>query len=341
MLIMITTCGYNGQPENGSDDDADTSANITDIGRTMLVIYSTLAPYVASPIITTFQERYNITVAIHTATTAQTLSRLRDEAISPQADILWGASVQAVTPYLHLLEDFTSANEPYMIPGHENTTGRVTSFTANAGLLIVNTYLIGDIEIRGYKCLLNPALSGQIAFAYPTAASLPFNHLINQLFAMGSGGLNSGWDYIQQFISNTDGIIKSDFTAVHNGVIDGDFIVGLTCEETFFRHMAADAPVHAVYMDEGIMPAPMVVSIVNGTINRDGAEAFINFVTSHEVQAFLELNLRRRAVRSDVQPLGIPVGNADINWLPANTEYILTYRDMWIEQFWDMWMAQH
>src|SRR5690625_6653663 len=45
--------------------------------------------------------------------------------------------------------------------------------------------LIGDIEINGYKDLLNPELKGKIAAADPASSSSAFAQLTNMLLAMG------------------------------------------------------------------------------------------------------------------------------------------------------------
>lgn len=47
----------------------------------------------------------------------------------------------------------------------------ITGNVLDGSVLIVNTDLIGDIEINGYKDLLNPELKGRIATANPANSS--------------------------------------------------------------------------------------------------------------------------------------------------------------------------
>jgi len=328
MLVAFAGCGNNNDPDNNGYEV------IEGIQDTTLVIYTTLAPDLTAPIIAMFEERYGVFVELYHDSTAQTLARLHAEATHPQADVMWGGDIFSVTPHLELFEEFVSVNEPYMLPGHAHTSGVVTSFATNAGILIVNTSQLSGMEIRGYECLLNPALRGRIAIAYPSAASSSFNHLVNQVFAMGGGDTSAGWDYIEQFISNVSGNILPSSAAVHAGVASGDFIVGLTCEDAFLP-LDAGADVEVVHMYEGIVAMPAVVGIVNGAINREGAEAFIDFVTSYEIQVFVAASLGLRAVRSDVQ------SNVGLNWLVADVAYVLQNRDSWIERFWDLWMLHN
>ncbi|MCL2404514.1 MAG: extracellular solute-binding protein [Defluviitaleaceae bacterium] len=339
LVLMLAACNrYNNQPGPGTDSDIDVAIGI---GGTTLVVYSTFSSDFTAPIIEMFEERYNVSVELYTASTTHTLARLRAEAANPQADLMWGGSIFAVAPQLDLFGSFTSINEPFVLPSHKNTTGVLTSFTANAGILIINTDMVSDIEINGYLCLLNPALRGRIAIAYPSATPTSFCHLTSQLYAMGSDSPHTGWEYINQLVINIGGIILPDSAAVHRGVLDGDFIVGLTYEDAFLSYAETNAHIKVVYIDEGVIPAQTVAGIVNGAINREGAEAFIDFITSYEVQTFIEANLQRRAVRSDVQPHGIPVANTNINWVIADAVYIIEHRETWVEQFWDIWMTHN
>ena len=308
----------------------------------VLVIYSTFSADFAEPIIAMFEEQYGITVELMLAGTGPTLARLEAERANPQADLMWGGGLFTVVPEAHLFEDFISINEPYMMPGQQNVEGNITRFITSARLLMINTDLIGDIEIRGYACLLNPALYGQIAITDPAASASSFNHLINQLFAMGANNNpHDGWDYMEQFIINTGGIMLPGSSAVHMGVADGEFIVGLTYEEAPFPYIAAGAPVKVVYIDEGIVATSTGVAIVRGANNRAAAEKFINFVTSYEVQVFVESNLFRRVVRNDVPSTGGLVANAELNWIPTDTAYILENREAWLEKFQELWMRHH
>jgi len=331
-LFMLVACRSGCEAPYINNDESG-------IAGTTLVVYTTFSSNFAEPIIEMFEERYGVTVESHFAGTGATLARLRDEVYDPQADIMWGGGLFSLIPEVGLFEEFISVNEPYMMENQRNAEGSITRFTTSARLLMVNTDIVGDIVIRGYACLLNPALRGRIAIADPAAHASSFNHLVNQLYAMGGGDPHAGWDYVEQFIINVDGIILPDSAAVHHSVASGEFIVGLTYEEAPLRHIEAGANVEVVYIEEGIVATSTGVSIVAGAANRAAAEAFVNFATSYDVQVFIASNLFRRVARADVPSAGALVANADLNWIAADTSYILYHRYEWIEQFWDLWMA--
>ncbi|MCL2378672.1 MAG: extracellular solute-binding protein [Defluviitaleaceae bacterium] len=338
VMIILSACGNGNGYYSQTGSDIEVTGSIDD---TTLVIYTTFSSEFTAPIIELFEERYNIIVELHQDSTASTLARLRSEEQNPQADVMWGGRMYDVAPDMDLFQDFVTEHEMHLVPGHENIEGALTRFVTNAGLLIINTDLLGDIEIRGYECLLNPALYGQIAMVYPSASSLSFSHLVNQLYAMGRGHPHNGWIFVTQFITNMGGIILTNSEAVHTGVSNGDFIVGLTYEDAFLPYAEANPHVKIVYMNEGVVPDATVVGIVNGAINLEGAEAFISFVTSYEVQAFIQANLNRRSVRWDVATTGVPVANREINWIPADIEYVLWNMHFWTERFWSLWMLHN
>src|SRR5690625_7847272 len=87
--------------------------------------------------------------------------------------------------------------------------------------------LIGDIEINGYKDLLNPELKGKIAAADPASSSSAFAQLTNMLLAMGGDYTSDkGWDYVAALVENLDGKVASGSGDVHKGVADGEYVVG-------------------------------------------------------------------------------------------------------------------
>jgi len=313
-----------------------------DIAGTTLVIYSTFTTDFAQPFIDMFEQRTGVRIEIIFAGTGPTLARIRAEAANPQADLKWGGGLFTVLPESHLFEEFVSINEPYMLPGMENTEGTVTRIIGSARLLMINTDLAGDIEIKGYACLLNPALRGRIATTDPSASASSFNHLVNQLYAMGAGNNpHLGWDYMDAFVRNLNGVMLPGSSAVHMGVANGEFIVGLTYEEAPFPYIEAGAPVRVVYIDEGVVGTSTGVAIIRGARNRAAAQAFINFVTSYEAQAMMERDLFRRPSRVDVPSTGALLANSEIRWIPADTQYILSNRDAWLDRFWEIWMRHN
>ena len=113
---------------------------------------------------------------------------------------------------------------------------------------MINTDLIGDIEINGYADLLNPELKGKIVFADPQASSSSFEHLVNMLYAMGTDGQPNGWDYVREFCKQLPNGCVNSSSAVYKGVADGEYAVGLTFEQGAATYVS-QGNIKVVYME--------------------------------------------------------------------------------------------
>ncbi|MCL2588652.1 MAG: extracellular solute-binding protein, partial [Oscillospiraceae bacterium] len=210
MIFGLVACGGGGG--GGSAGGGGGS------GSNELIIYSPHPLNFINPLVDEFEAQTGIRVEIIAAGAGELLTRIQAEQENPQGDILWGGSLSTVRPQMDLFEVYRSANEDYVQPGLENVEGSLTRFTDIPSVLMVNTDLIGDIQVRGYADLLNPALRGRIAFADPVSSSSSFEHLVNMLFAMGNGDPEQGWDYVEALLENLDGVLLGGSSAVHRGV---------------------------------------------------------------------------------------------------------------------------
>jgi iron(III) transport system substrate-binding protein len=315
-FTVLTACG-------GNQDDG------------VVVIYTPLRQEFMEPIIEAFEEETGIRVEALFAGTGEILSRIRAEAENPMADVMWGG-ILSMIPSIYLFEDHYSINEPYMLPGFNNEEGPLTRFNLNGNVLIVNTDLIGDIQIRGYADLLNPELRGQIAHTDPAASSSAFNHLVNQLYAMGNGDPEAGWEYMEAFVDNLDGVMLGGSSAVIRGVADGEYKVGLTFEEGPFPYITAGAPVKVVYMEEGVLFTADIISIVKDAPNMENARLFVDFVTGHDIQVIVQESYRR-AARSGLPQSDVLVPLEQINQLEVDLDHVLNMRDEWLDRFREIW----
>ncbi len=152
---------------------------------------------------------------------------------------------------------------------------------------MINTDLIGDIEVKGYEDLLNPRLKGKIAFADPSSSSSSFEHLTNMLYAMGNGNPEDGWDYVEKFSDQLNGVILQSSSEVYEGVSSGKFLVGLTFEEAALTMINQDKHIKIVYMEEGILSTPDGVYINKNTKHADSAKKFVDFMTAYNTQKYI------------------------------------------------------
>ena len=345
LCMVMSMAGCGNSSENTKNDSKSTEAGKTaDAAQTTekakasgnLVIYCPHPLEFINPLVSEFEAQSGIKVEVIAAGTGELLKRVESEQGNPLGDIFWGGSLSTMKPKKDLFENYTSVNEQYVQDSMKNVEGSLTRFTDIPSVIMVNTDLIGDIEINGYEDLLNPALKGKIAHCDPAKSSSSYEHLINMLYAMGKGDPEAGWDYVDKLCQNLDGKLLSGSSAVYKGVADGEYVVGLTFEEGGAKYVADGAPVKLVYMEEGVISKPDGVYIIKDAKNMDNAKAFIDFITGKEAQTIIVDKLNRRSVRTDVPAPSYLTKKEDINIITDNEELVVEKKDEWLTKFNDI-----
>lgn len=298
-----------------------------------LVIYCPHPLEFINPLVSEFEAQTNISVEVIAAGTGELLKRVESEQGNPLGDIFWGGSLSTMKPKMDLFENYQSENEEFVYDEMKNVEGPLTRFTDIPSVIMVNTNLIGDIEVNGYEDLLNPALKGKIAHCDPSKSSSSYEHLINMLYAMGKGDPDKGWDYVEKFCANLDGKLLSGSSAVYKGVADGEYTVGLTFEEGGAKYVADGAPVKLVYMEEGVISKPDGVYIIKEAKNMENAQTFINFITGKDAQTIIVEQLNRRSVREDVPAPNGLTPKAEINLIEDEEAVVIAKKQEWLDQF--------
>jgi iron(III) transport system substrate-binding protein len=304
-----------------------------------LVVYCPHPLEFINPLVSEFESQTGIKVEVIAAGTGELLKRVESEQANPLGDIFWGGSLSTMKPQMNLFENYQSANEDAVRDDMKNVEGPLTRFTDIPSVIMVNTDLIGDIEINGYEDLLNPALKGKIAHADPSKSSSSYEHLINMLYAMGNGDPEAGWDYVGKLCENLDGKLLSGSSAVYKGVADGEYVVGLTFEEGAAKYVADGAPVKIVYMEEGVISKPDGVYIIKNAKNMDNAKKFIDFITGKDAQTIIVEQLNRRSVRKDVQAPSYLTPKEDMNIIFDDEQLVVEKKEEWLEKFNDIFTS--
>lgn len=343
LAIGLTACtgisaptgnGTGGAGEGNSQENTENAPQKTDVAVTgNLVIYCPHPLEFINPLVSEYETQSGVKVEVIAAGTGELLKRVESEQDNPLGDIFWGGSLSTMKPKMDLFENYLSANEEFVQDTMKNIEGPLTRFTDIPSVIMVNTDLIGDIEVNGYEDLLNPALKGKIAHCDPSKSSSSYEHLINMLYAMGKGDPEAGWDYVEKFCANLDGKLLSGSSAVYKGVADGEYVVGLTFEEGGAKYVADGAPVKLVYMEEGVISKPDGVYIIKNAKNMENAKSFIDFVTSKEAQTIIVQQLNRRSVRKDVPAPGYMKATEEMNIIFDEEEVVVAKKQEWIDKF--------
>lgn len=324
VMIAATACGT-GSKESGGDKGPNDGGE--------LVVYSPNSESLINATIPLFEEKYGIDVELIQAGTGELVKRIQSEQNDPYADVMFGGSWSQMYDNKDLWEPYVSANNDKVEDAYKNECGFITGNVLDGSVLIVNTDLIGDIEINGYKDLLNPELKGRIATANPANSSSAFAHLTNMLLAMGGYEDSDAWDYVHDLFENIDGKICESSSAVYKGVADGEYVVGLSYEDPCMQLVKDGAPVRIVYMDEGSVFLPASATIVKGAKNMENAKLFMDFILSEEVQNIWGTTLTNRPVMKDAQMSEEMVPLSEIHVIQEDIPYVSSHKGKLADRF--------
>lgn len=282
------------------------------------------------PLIKEFENETGIKTEVISLGTTASLKRITSD---ENVDVLWGGSILTVGPYEEYFDEYKCENKKFFKDKFSGTDDTITCFTLVPSVIMINNDIIGDIEIKGYKDLLNEKLKGHIAFADPKKSSSSFEHLVNMLYAMGEDDPEAGFEYVEKFIENLDGTLLDSSSAVYEGVANGEYMVGLTFEEAAVTMLKSDKHISIIYMEEGVVSTPDGIYINKASKHKEAAMAFSNFMTGENAQQFIAANLGRRSVRIDVPESGLVIPYEDINSIEVDKDKVISCKDKWIENF--------
>ena len=356
MIFSLTACGNSSKDTSNQGSDAAVTKPAQETAATEapqatqgaetaatggdLVIYCPHPLEFINPLVSEFESQTGVKVEVIAAGTGELLKRVESEQANPLGDIFWGGSLSTMKPQMNLFEDYQSVNEEFVREDMKNTEGPLTRFTDIPSVIMVNTDLIGNIEVNGYEDLLKPELKGKIACADPSKSSSSYEHLINMLYAMGNGSdPESGWDYVGKLCENLDSKLLSGSSAVYKGVADGEYVVGLTFEEGAAKYVADGAPVKIVYMKEGVISKPDGVYIIKNAKNMDNAKLFIDFITGKDAQTIIVEQLNRRSVRSDVVAPSYLTPKEEMNIIFDDEDLVVEKKEEWLTKFSDIFTS--
>ena len=298
-----------------------------------LVIYSPNSENLLNSTIPVFEEMYGVEVEVISAGTGEVFKRLQGEKNNPYADVVYGGAYATYMINEDLFEKYVSPNDSIVMEAYRNTTGFITPYVLDGSVILVNKSLIGDIEINGYRDLLNPELAGKIVSANPTASSSAYAHLTNMLNAIGEGDYESeeAWAFVEELFANT--VVIDSSSSVWKGVRDGEYTVGLSYEDPSVTLVRDGADVEVIYMEEGVVYLPAGSGIVKGAKNMLNAQRFIDLIISEEIQNTFGTTLTNRPVMANVATPDYMVPFSEINVIQEDMEYCYQNKEALQDRF--------
>ena len=123
------------------------------------------------------------------------------------------------------------------------------------------------------------------------------------------------------------------YTHLYKGVADGEYTVGLTFEQGSAQYVGAGAPVKTVYMSEGVIFRGDGVYIIKGCPNESNAQKFVDWLTSKDVQEFMNNTQYRRTIRKDVEAGDAMVPMDQIKVIQDDETDTAAHKSEWLDEF--------
>ena len=331
---LLAGCGGGGSAETPNESASGGGE------EKKLVLYSPATENQINAVVPLFEEKTGIEVEVITGGTGELLARVDAEGENPYADVIFGGGESSYAEYSHVFQDYVSPEDANLIESARNTLGYCTNYYFDSAILLVNTDLIGDVEVDGYMDLLNPELKGKISMPDPTASSSAMMHIETILTDFGGLTLENeeGWDVVRELVANLDGKLASGSSAAWKAVADGEMVVALSYEEAGITLARDGAPVEVVYPEEGTVFPPSTAGIVKNCAHLENAKLFIDFLLSQEVQNIFCNELDIRPVRDDVTYPEYFRPATDVKTVVLDQAYVNEHKEEITDKYMDAYM---
>ena len=272
-----------------------------------LVVWSAASEAEAEALTGAFVEQNpQVNVEVIRAGSGELLTRLRAEQPSPRGDVLLGIAKEAYDGNYELFSSYRAAHHDDIPDNLRDAADppRYYGYSMPLQAFIVNTDLLSEEEYpRGWADLVEDRFSGEIIMANPALSGSAYAqiYMMNSMF---------GFDFLEQMADQATFVASSG--TVPESVARGEFAVGITGEGNIAQRILEDAPVAAVYPEEGTGARFDASGIIANGPNPDTAQAFMDFLTSVEAYEIIVDVQARRVVHPALPGPGPLPGLDDI-----------------------------
>ena len=330
MVLSLAACGQQAAPAATEAATEAAAGELKDTGK--LVFYASWSSDRTDPLVQRFTELTGIEVEVVTGGTSELISRIVAEKDNPLGDVLWGGTCTSYIPIEEYLESYDTTEMANLEASCIDPEHKWYGFSIEPMLVVYNTKLVTGSDIpTGWKDMIDPKWKGKIAVVDPTKSSAAFGTMMAILQAYGKDD-GKGNQFIKDMIANTDGNILTSSSLSYKGVADGEFMIGLTGEESALKYIHDGADLGMVYPEEGTDAIVSPIAIIKDGPNAKSAQLFIDYMLGKEVQSQLA-GWGIRSSRTDVDETDDFTPLTEIKQLPMDNEWIVAHGD----EFKDFW----
>jgi iron(III) transport system substrate-binding protein len=254
-----------------------------------LVLYCANVEDWCRVMVTAFERKTGIKVAMARKSSGEVYAQLKAEAANPRADLWWGGTGD---PHMQaaeegLTQDYASPNlallHPWAVKQWEQSKHRAVGIFAGAMGFGFNTKQLAERKIAEPKCwadLLDPKLKDEVQVADPNSAGTAYNMLATIVQLMGEDG---GFEYLKKLHRNVNQYTKSG-AAPAKALSLGETTVGINFQHDIVPYVLQGAPIRIVSPCEGTGYEIGSMSIIRGARNPREAQAWYDWALTTEAQ---------------------------------------------------------
>lgn len=285
--LTLTGCGNSSQSSSEGKEDSKT-----------LVLYSPNQPELTNKMVNMFKEKSGIDVEVIQGGTGELLKRVQSEKDNPLGDVFWAGGAESLEAFKDYFEPYKTSEAENVPDKYQSEDGSWSGFCALPMVIVYNKDLVSEDKVpQGWEDLLNPEWKGKISYTDPNKSGSSYTQMLTMYTAMG------GWDFVGKFAEQLDGKVESSSTHVCKKVSDGEMPIGITLEDNAYRYMINGANVGIIYPKEGTSAVADGMSLIKGAKHSEAGKQFLDFLQTKEAQDIVGSEIKRRAVRKDVEPL--------------------------------------
>jgi iron(III) transport system substrate-binding protein len=310
---LVTSALFLSACSSDSNGQASASKGSNDT----ITVYTAGPKGLADEVTAKFEEETGIKVEMFQGTTGKVLSRLEAEANNPVADVVVLASVPSMEglkaddqllPYES--ENDASMNKDWSDPEHY-----YSAYSASVLGVAYNTDNVSELN-ADWNEFGEKEWKNRVTMPDPTASGSAVDFLYGLTTTEADG-----WDTIESWKDN-DLLVAGANKAALESVITGNKDVVVSAVD-YMAYKAKDKgePIDIYYPESGTVVSPRAAAILKDAQNKEGAEEFIDFLTSDEAQklvadAYLlpsnaDIPLENRAKLSDIPTIPVTWDGAD------------------------------
>ncbi len=254
-----------------------------------------------------FEQATGIQVKFLTMSSGEVLTRLRAEKANPMTDIWFGggsdAFIQAAKE--HLLQPYVSPAAVNVKPDFKDSSGYWTGVSLVVVGFEVNTERLKNKHLpipNSWEELASPKYRDEVLASNPNTSGTAYTTISGVLQIKGE---KKGWNFLDRLYGNIPFLTKSG-SAPGKKALAGEFGIGIAPDPHIMTMANPDAPLKAIFPNDGVLAWPSPVAIIAGARHPGNARKFVDWCLSPTGQKVLML-ASPRVPTTAVEPLpGVP-----------------------------------